>query len=206
MDGRSWPRLARVTAVHPEAHTVDIEYLSDPGTATHVPVLVGVPVSTNTGLSGLPVPAGGPGSGYTGVRDITAVVDLVDGVPVVVGFLHQRVSQMLFKDKERMVYRHASDFYMTVDKDGNLEVFHPSGTYLRIGESPGHEDLTGKDFDGRWKIEKNIDKAPYVRLRVANAGMVKTTLTIAPTGDVTLDTHGKLTVTADGDTHVTTPR
>lgn len=203
MDGRPWPRLARVIAVHPEAHTVDVEYLRDLGVAHHVPVMMG-PVSTNTGLADLPVPAGGMGSGYTGERDMTAIVDLVDGIPVVMGFLHQRVTQMLFADPERRVDRHASDVYTTIDRDGNYELYHPSGTYIRVGVTPAHEDLTGKDYDKKWRITKNTDKAVHLHVALANAGATKATLDIDPQGNITIDTRGALAGTIDGNVTVNT--
>jgi hypothetical protein len=34
----------------------------------------------------------------------------------------------------------------------------------RIGTTAAHEDLTGRDFDGKWKIAKNTAAAVYVHL------------------------------------------
>src|SRR3546814_4397963 len=50
-----------------------------------------------------------------------------------------QVCQMLFKDLERRINRHASDVYSTIDADGNMEVYHPSGTYLQIGRASCRE-------------------------------------------------------------------
>lgn len=182
-------RAARILRVFPERRSVDLKFMDDGSTATSVPVMSGA-AGGDVGMNDLPAP--------NATRDIIAVVGLVSGAPMVFGFVFPPVRQMLFADLERTVYRHASDAYVAFDRDGNLEVYHPSGTYLRIGETADHEDLTGRDFDGRWAITKNTDKAVHVRLRVANAGAAKATVTVAPTGDVTLDARGSIAVHADG--------
>lgn len=105
---------------------------------------------------------------------------------------------MTFKRKNFRVYRHASDVYWTVDDDGNVEVYHPSGTFLRIAESAAHEDLTGQDFDQRWKIARNTDKQVHVALTVANGGEVKASLDIAPDGKITAHTVSDVELTVDG--------
>jgi hypothetical protein len=100
---------------------------------------------------------------------------------------------MLFADG-RYVNRLASDVYVSVDQDGNIEVAHPSGTYFRIGETAEHEDLTGKDFNGRWKIRNNTDKAPHVKLSIGSGGEEKASFHIDPSGDLSVSTIGNMTV------------
>lgn len=182
-------KLAKVTKFIPEAHAADLLFLDD---GSRVPL---VPVSaphagTRTGVTDMAQPDKGPGGGDwdpldSGTRDVIAVVAFYQHQPIVIGFLFPQVSQMLFADKNRRVERHASDVYTTVDDDGNVEVYHPSGTYLRIGESPGHEDLTGKDFDKKWKIDKNTDKAVHVHLKVCNAGDEVSSVDLDPDGNLT---------------------
>lgn len=189
MDGKEWPARARVIAVHYEAYAVDVEYIRDRAIAERVPVMVGT-ASSNTGLTDLPTPA---------ARDMTAVVDLVDGVPVVIGFLHQRTSQMLFDDPERRVSRHASDVYSSIDADGNVEFYHPSGTFVRVGVSPDHEDLVNANHDQNWAITRNTDKAVYTNMEIRNGGSLRATFRIDPEGNVTLSTAGTISMHADGD-------
>src|SRR5690606_27008361 len=86
---------------------------------------------------------------------------------------------------------------------GNVELYHPSGTYLRIGTTPAHEDLTGKDFDGQWKIEKNTDKAVHVHLSVKNAGQEVMSLNADPDGNVDLANQGDLNADVGGEANVT---
>jgi phage baseplate assembly protein gpV len=200
-------RLAKVAGIHPSGHAVDILFLDDGSRVPSVQVMAGA-ASTNSGINDLSTPAvAASGDPYdpaqTKDRDTYAIVGaLSGGVPVVLGFLYPQVCQMLFADMNRRVVRHASDVYETTDADGNHEFYHPSGTYLRIGTSPAHEDLTGKDFDKKWKIGKNTDKAVHVHLEVRNGGVTKVLLDAAPNGDVTVQHVGDLASETGGDAAV----
>jgi phage baseplate assembly protein gpV len=133
-------------------------------------------------------------------NEMLAVASMLAGspVPVVLGFLYPQVNGMLFADRERRVVRHASDVYTTIDRDGNMEVAHPNGTYLRIGTDPEHEDLTGRDFDGNWKITKNTGKQTHVKLVVKAGGAEKASVHIDPSGNVTVEHAGNLVVNTAG--------
>lgn len=203
MDGL---RLARVVGASPSGHAVDLVFLDDLSRVPQVQVLTGAG-STNTGIAGLVEPDIPEDTdrweGYeSGTRDIIAVVGFYRTIPIVLGFLYPQVSQMLFADRNRYIHRHASDVYTTVDEHGNLELFHPSGTYLRIGATPEHEDLTGKDFDGKWKIEQNTDAAVHVHLSVANAGEKVASIDIDPGGNIAAETSGNAAITAEGNVEV----
>src|SRR3546814_9835326 len=106
--------------------------------------VLGPSASSNTGYNDLPRPAT-PSSGdpwdlrEATDRDVLAGVAYFGPYPVVLGFRYPQVCQMLFKDLERRINRHASDVYSTIDADGNMEVYHPSGTYLRIGRASCRE-------------------------------------------------------------------
>ena len=186
----SGAKKARVVEIHPEDHSCDVVMLSDGSRLAGVQIM-STSASTNTGLNDLVKPATAPGGDKWAVsqrtgRDVIAIIDWCEGQPYVVGFLFPQICQMTFKEENRKVDRHASDFYHTVDGKGNAEWYHPSGTYLRIGESPAHEDLTGKDFDKKWKIANNTGTAPHVQLVVASGGAPKCTVNIDPGGNVTV--------------------
>lgn len=190
--------IARVVETRPESHAVDLEFLADGRRVAGVQVLSRT-AGTDMGLSDLSRPERtGYGAENSAVRDVYAVVGYFGRTPVVLGFLFPQVAQCLFPDRDRMVYRHASDVYATIDKDGNTEVSHPSGTFLRIGTSPAHEDLTGKDYDKIWRIRRNTEQAVHVQLSVANAGAEVASLNIDPSGNVTLKHAGNLTATTGG--------
>lgn len=200
-------RLAKVADIHPESNSVDIVFIGGGGQVPGVQVMSPM-ASTNTGLTGLAKPAM-PASGNkydlpdTNTRDVLAVVGFFSNQPIVLGFLFPQVCQMLFEDIERSVDRHPSDVYMTTDKDGNTELYHPSGTYVRIGTAAAHEDLTGKDLDGLWKIERNTDKAVHVQLTVKNAGVQKASLHLDPSGNINLSHVGNLVSATGGTADIT---
>lgn len=184
-------RWGRVEAIHPEDYSVDVVMTDDGSRLAGVQVLTPF-ASSNTGCNDMAQPSGGGEWSLTNSRDrdVLACVAFFSRFPVVIGFRFPQVCQMLFKEIGRRINRHSSDVYSTIDAEGNTELYHPSGTYLRIGTSPGHDDLTGKDFDGNWKISKNTGKAVHVHLTVANAGSEVATLDIDPSGNVTLEHAG----------------
>lgn len=187
--------LARVVNVHPESHAVDVVLMDDGRRIPGVQVLSGS-AGSNFGFADLAMPdATGYSAKNTKTRDIYAVLSWVRDHPVVLGFLFPQVAQCLFADKERMVYRHASDVYVTIDKSGNTEVAHPSGAFLRIGTTPGHEDLTGKDYDKVWKIARNTDKAVHIHVEQAGG---KASVDIAPSGAIKVDTVSTVDANAAG--------
>lgn len=193
-------RLAKVTGVVPGGYAVDLLFLDDGSRVPAVQVL-SPSAATDAGSNFLVAPDTGADQWSavdSGTRDLTAVVSFMQGIPVVLGFLFPQVCQMLFDRQNFAVKRHPSDVYTVIDDDGNVEVFHPSGTYLRIGESPAHQDLTGQDLDGQWKISKNTGKAVHVQLTIKNAGSQVASLNIDPSGNVTLDHTGNFTHNVGG--------
>lgn len=177
--------LAKVVAVHPESHSVDLLVLDDnrrlPGVKVMSPA-----ASSSSGVFGLARPPSQDAADpyvepFDGKRDIVACVGYYQGIPVVVGFLFPTVSQCLFTDQDRYLHRTASDFYHTVDGKGNAEWFHPSSAYIRIGEAPEHEDLTGKDINRIWKVSRNTSRK--VHIHVGQAGGTAS-IDISPSGTV----------------------
>jgi hypothetical protein len=177
--------LARVVETHPESHSVSVVIMETQQRITGVQVLAGV-AGSDFGFTDMSEPdATGYEAKNSGTRDIFAVVGYVNRTPVVVGYLYPQVAQNLFREKGRMIYRHGSDVMVTVDAGGNTQIAHPSGAFIRIGESPDFEDLAGKDYDGKFKTARNTDK--QVSIRVSNGGG---TLTMDPSGHVTVQASG----------------
>lgn len=186
--------LARVAAVHPEDHSVDVVLVHDGARLAGVQVLA-YAASSDTGLLGLPAPAI-PASGDKWdlrdrtSRDALAVLGYVGRMPVVLGFLTPQINGVTFADG-RLVLRHQSGAYLTMSKAGAVELVYPGGgTYLRLGPG-GHEDLAGKDFDGRWR-------------EAAGAPAASITLSTG-LATVTLTPGGGATITCKQDINVTTP-
>lgn len=198
-------RLGRVVGVHPEDNSVDITMTDDGARLAGVQVLSPT-AGTRSGLVDLPVPAQPAGDdakwNITQIteNDVIAAVAYFNAMrmPVVVGFLYPQINQMLFAEKGRKIERHESDVYSTLDSAGNAEWYHPSGTYIRVGVTPAHEDLTAKDFDKKWQINRNTDKAVHLQLTVKNAGSQVASLNIDPSGNITLNHVGNLSIHAGG--------
>jgi phage gp45-like len=199
-------RWGRVAAVHPEDYSVDLVMTDTGERLTGVQVL-SHHASANSGSASLPNPSTPPSGNKWDLtastdRDVLAAVASFGPYGVVIGFRYPQICQMLFADLDRVVNRHPSDFYTTSDSSGNFEAYHPSGTYFRIGTSGAHEDLTGKDFDGKWAIAKNTGAAVHAHLTVANAGAQVATLDIDPSGNITVTHNGNMSVTTNGTTYV----
>lgn len=201
-------KIGVVVKVHPEDRSVDVVMVEDGSRLAGVQVL-GEMLSDRAGHNDLHetgAPADGEQWSVTAARDrqnTIAVLGYVGRMPVVVGFLSPQVSQLLFDRADFRVERHPSDVYSTVDKAGNVEFYHPSGTFLRFALDPEHEDLTGKDVDGKWKIDRNTQSAPWVSLWVKNAGAHRAKLRIDPAGNVSLDHVGNLTTNTGGNASAT---
>lgn len=176
-------QFGRVVDVHPEAHAVDVVLMDDGRRLSGVQVLSGS-AGGDYGRHGLGIPTE---TGYdaktTRKRDVFCAIGWCAGNPVVLGFLFPQVTQMLFEDKELSIDRHPSDVYSAIDGDGNFEMRHPSGAYVRIAEDPASKDLSSKDYCERWKIERNTDKR--VHIHVEQAGGVAV-LDIDPDGKITV--------------------
>lgn len=198
-------RLGRVAAVHPEDNSVDLVMVDNGMRMPGVQVL-SMSASTNSGKHDLRDPTK-PESGdewSLGEEtdcDMMAVTGVVGGQLVALGFLFPQVSQMLFKDRNRKVERHASGVYSTIDGAGNMEVCHPSGFYMRVGVGSAHEDLTGKDADGRWKIPP---KPANVDFHLAMGGNVMS-INVKPSGAITVNTNSTTTVNSAGLATVVAP-
>lgn len=198
--------MAQVVDIHPESNSVDVVLMRNGQRIANVQVLHPSAGST-FGHIDLAIPDLTDPDKYETIRtdtqDIYCLVCATSFRPVCLGFLYPQRSQMLFEEKERRLDRHTSDVYTSVDKDGNVEVYHPSGTFLRIGVDSQHEDLTGLDYDQLWAIEKNTDKAVDVRIHVRNAGGFKSEILLTKDGELKIQTVGDITVEGGEDISVT---
>jgi hypothetical protein len=120
--------------------------------------------------------------------------------------LPPQINQTSFDRKNFHVFRHASDVYKTINAAGDIEEYHPSGSFVRLAASPVHEDLTGQDFDLKWAIKQNTGGAVHWHVTVANAGTVVATLDIGPSGNAALVNSGNTTVTTTGNMEFTAPQ
>lgn len=189
--------LGRVVGVHPEANAVDVEMMLDGRRIAGIQCMSQI-CGTDFGASGMEAPSVREyDKNQNGLRDIIAVVTFMGSQPLVLGFLFPQVCQLLFEELGRYVFRHSSDVYTTISPTGDVEFYHPSGAFVRFGESTGHEDLTGKDYDAKWQISKNTGRK--VSIHVEQAGGTAS-VTIDPTGNVLIKHKGDLDVETGGKT------
>jgi hypothetical protein len=192
-----------VVATYPEGQSIDVLLPEDGSRLSNVQVMVQTG-SSDTGMLDLPdVGAAADDTRWNITlpveRTLRAVLASYRGIPVCIGFLLPQVSEMTFQRKNFMINRHASDVYSTINANGDMETYHPSGSYFRVGASPAHEDLTLQDYDKKWAIDQNTDTAVHVHLVVANAGDIVATVDIDPKGNVNIQCKGSLNVTVGGD-------
>jgi hypothetical protein len=183
-------RQGIVVDVHPEDHSVDLVMMDDGSR------MIGVQVmshngSTRSGSVNMPSAPKKKDkwdiTKRTG-QDQIALVGFIRNNPVVVGYLFPQISQMTFKEKDRAFSRHTSDVYTTTDEKGNMELYHPSGAYVRIAESPEHEDLEEKNFDKSLKLDRNKERRVHLMVKIGSAS-----LHINPDGEVVI-TASKVTM------------
>lgn len=190
--------LGRVVKVHQHDNSLDIQLSYDGSKITGVP-LISPTMSSSSGRVDIHHPELSDwDTTGSSTRDVHVIVALFNGQYLAIGFLAQQVSQMMFDRQNFRIDRHASDVYSTIDKKGNIELAHPSGTFIRIATDPGHEDLTGKDFDNLWDVSRNKTEAVWLAVTVAKNGKPTTNLQIDPDGNVTLVNNGDLTINSKG--------
>lgn len=187
-------RKAVVVAVYPERRSADVVY-----TDTGMPVAevhIAGNVSSDGGSWSVPSVAK-PGSlsqqaspPDTG-RKLIALLDQLDGRPVIVGFMTPSNGQMALTEQNREVHRHASGAYSTVAPDGSMESYHPSGAYVRIGTG-AHQSLTPLSKDSAWK-EVSGAAQPTITVHTQQFSLV-----VEPSGNVSLTTTGTVSMTSQG--------
>ena len=198
-------RQAIIVDTHPEDHSVDLVMLDD-GTR-HIGVQVSsMGGSARSGVVDLPaVPPSDDKWDITkrNGQDMQALVAFVGRNPVVVGMLYPQVNQMLLKDPKARRFRHQSDVETLIDGDGNMQVMHPSGTYIRIGEAIDADTLDGKYAD-KSATDRNTGRAVNIHIGMAGGALE---LTMSPSGGVSLRCNQGVDIKAQSvtlDTPITT--
>lgn len=190
-------RVGIVVATHPEDHSVDLVMADDGARLVGVQVLSGS-ASTRSGTVDMPaVPEKANKWDVTkpSGQDMKALVAFAGSTPVVTGFLFPQISQMTLSDPKKRLFRHQSDVMTIIDGDGNIDLRHPSGFAIRIGETPDHVDPAGMNADGNLAIDRNTGRLPYMRISAAGN---KAVITVAPSGAITIETESTLSISADG--------
>jgi len=241
LERNDWPRfngltIGKVHRVRPEANMVDI-MLFDGALLDKVQVVVPFS-SSRSGCVNLPIPDYGnlemikrkdPLSiAKQTESDVFAIVGFIGGSilrPIVLGFLFPEENELLCdtnqegnEDGTMFLWKHESNVYVRVakgstrDKTPEIEISHPSGFLLKIGNSTTRTPISNYDEKFRKFKYKNPesdaeDPVPIVHLSHPSG----TYLTIAADGKVTLyaisdmdkTVKGDLTETIEGDVNRT---
>lgn len=166
--------LGKITTVHHKSGTVDIELVRTGDTIISSGVnegRFGARMTTSSAHfnSKTMTSSGTVHPVQEGQLVILAFLDGLKHEPVILGTLHNTWEEMnnvltsvypLMPEKDRDDYRnalkylsvHPSQFYTKIDGDANVEVSHPSGTFMVMGgdstvndDTFTHEDLTEND-------------------------------------------------------------
>ncbi len=206
--------IGKVFRVTPEANMVDV-LLMDGTRLKNVQVMAPY-ASSNTGLMNLPVPKYDveledkdfplETAGQTEV-DVFAVVSFLGNSilrPIVLGFLFPEENQVLCgrsdntgnSDGSMYFWKHSSNVHKIIDKDGQIQISHPSGLLIKIGTydtglTPAEQQITLNNWDkdirpiktGNPQAEDDAKSpAPYVHVYHPSGSYI----TVDDEGDVTV--------------------
>src|SRR4030042_230254 len=215
--------LGKVYQIYPQANMVDV-MMFDGSILKKVQVMC--PVSSSTvGAINMPVPKyktdmikrDSPlAQAKQNESDVIAVIGFLGESllnPVVLGFLFPELNEILCgrdqkgnKDGTQFLWKHESNVYFrivkgdTLDKPAEIEISHPSGLFVKIGENDDLTEITNWDKNVRpFKkvnpVTDKVDPAPYVHLEHPSG----TWLTIEPSGNVNIYVKGDVQKTITGD-------
>jgi hypothetical protein len=185
--------IGKVIQTHPKANMVDV-MLTDGTIMSKIECLSPL-ASANEGLYDLPVPnPADPTAPFKDsvdleTNDVWAVVAEIDNWNTVcLGFIFPERNQVLCDEPGLHLFKHNSDVYHRIDKDGNVELHHPSGTFIKVGSNTAKTPVVNWDADkGRPFDEGSVDPdTTYVHVEHESGA----TVTILPSGKVEVKAEG----------------
>jgi len=216
--------IGRVYQIHSDSNTVDI-ILLDGSILLRVKVIANS-ASSRTGSTNLPLPSyknklmidrqGDPlKEAEYDESDVFAIVGFLGGSltrPICLGFIYPDENEVLCgnnqvgnEDGTMFLWKHESNTYIRVAKSSkkgespDLEISHPSGLFIKIGETAQLTEITNWDKDLRPFKYKNpdsdeVEPVPYVHLYHPSG----TSFTIDKEGSVTVYVEKDLVSTVKG--------
>lgn len=188
-------RFAQIVKVWPQRRTAEVVFCDDGWRVADVPIL-NMHVTSDTGgwaCHDVPRPptehvAGGLQPSQSD-RTSLAVVAMVAGRPLILGYQPHPLTQMAFVEDQanRDIWRHPAGTYSTIAPDGSVEIYHSGGAFVRIGSGEDHEDLTPLAANGNWQLPDN-DPAT---ITVVTKGFK---MVVRPGGDTIITSDGSLSI------------
>lgn len=178
-------RFGSVVSVDPENQRVDLV-----DTVTGVRIKGAIVLSQNGstdgggwGVPSVPKPTseGLAGSLNSSGRSIIAAYLAASSAhrAIVIGFGAPNGHTISFTQQDRLIeYHPASGAYFTISPDGSIELYHPSGSYFRIGTGP-HENL-----DALAKRFRTVSNAPAPTITLATKSF---SFQVTPDGAVAMN-------------------
>jgi phage baseplate assembly protein gpV len=193
--------IARVVAIHPHDHSIDALILRTGQRVSGVPMLT-AGASTTSGRSDLPPVQAPEGDGRWNLPQrsqadaLVALAPTAHGHWVAVGCLFPQQNAVLSPTPGVAVYRHHSGAWTMIANDGTMTVGHPSGALISMGPGGGAPpNPVGGDADGLWQHAGPNAAAP-----------VALTLTMPAGAIISIDTAGKVSITAPAEVAFTVPK
>lgn len=191
---------ARVVAIHPEDHSVDCIILRTGQRVSGAPVLTSG-AGTKSGRSDLPPVRAPQGDDRWNIPQrseadsIVLLAPTAGGNWVAVGGMFPQQNGVLSPVPGVAVYRHHSGAWHMIGLDGTVTIGHPSGAVVSMGPGGASPpNPVGADVDGLWAHDGPNAAAP-----------VALTLSMPSGASITINTAGKVTITAPAEVEVAAP-
>ncbi len=223
--------LAKVTRFNISSDTVDVVSIDDNVAILNCQVLCSMPAGFLFGTKY--VPSHNDSNLETGYvhspGDIYCVATFLGedyNNAIILGFLFPKETTLSIPDYGLFLFRHESDVMWMVRGDGTVQMYHPSGSIIKIGSDDGNEmseDLMiptkANSFNVRDANDYNSNKASNLivswykgqQIKLDSTGNVeikttdvasgadKSVLTLTPTGDLTAQNEtSSLNIAANG--------
>lgn len=212
------PKLAKVLKVYPEANMVDLLFF-DGSFFRRVPVAV--PYASNkTGGLCLSIPKYDVpvkekiqdiliATSKETENDVLALAIFVEAMtllPIVVGFIFPEESEVLCSTEQEgnekgtmHLWKHQSNVYTRIADDGDIEISHPSGVFIKVGKNTERTPILNYDRlirPFKWKNPDTdeLNPAPYVFIQHPSG----TYFFIDPEGNITEHCVGNVYIKIDG--------
>jgi len=188
--------IARVVAINPGDHSVDVVLLRTGQRAAGVPLLA-QGASTTTGVSDIPPVTAPPGDGRwnvaarTGQDALVALAPTTGGNWVALGLMFPQINAVLSATPGQRVSRHSSGAYQIIGADGTVTMGHPSGATVTMGPTLAPASPVGGDVDGQWR-HSGGNASAQVGIAISLPSGAK--ITVALDGKVSITAIGQLTI------------